>query len=201
VNGNSVSTDNFQPAAIDTGTTLVAGPTSVIQNIYSQIPGSAPFSESEGFFTYRKSIYYKNQVRYVSIDFSLACNSRVNVSLTFGTGKAWPISNDDFNHGSVGGGNCVGAFYAVDTQQGNPDWIVGDAFLKNVMSVYRYRPASVGFAQLANGITTKLASGPVPSASVSNDPNGAVSHLSLRSGVGMTAAMFVSIILGAMLLF
>jgi hypothetical protein len=34
--------------------------------------------------------------------------------------------------------------------QGGPDWVIGDAFLKNVYSVFRFSPGpSVGFAQLA----------------------------------------------------
>ena len=41
-------------AAIDTGTTLVGGPLSAIQNIFAQIPGSAPGTGSwEGYYTYR----------------------------------------------------------------------------------------------------------------------------------------------------
>lgn len=41
-------------AAIDTGTTLVGGPPSVIQNVYAQIPGSqAGTGNWEGYWTYR----------------------------------------------------------------------------------------------------------------------------------------------------
>ena len=41
-------------AAIDTGTTLVGGPSSAIQNIFAQIPGSAPGTGSwDGYYTYR----------------------------------------------------------------------------------------------------------------------------------------------------
>jgi hypothetical protein len=42
-------------AAIDTGTTLVAGPAAGIAAIYAQIPGSQPGTGSwEGFYKYRK---------------------------------------------------------------------------------------------------------------------------------------------------
>lgn len=57
VNNNSVTlptgTDAY--SAIDTGTTLVGGPTAAIQALYAQIPGSAPGTGNyEGYFTYRK---------------------------------------------------------------------------------------------------------------------------------------------------
>jgi cathepsin D len=35
-----------------------------------------------------------------------------------------------------------------------PSWIIGDTFLKNVYSVFRANPASVGFAQLASGLNS-----------------------------------------------
>lgn len=57
VQGNAITlptgTDSY--SAIDTGTTLVGGPTSSIQAIYAQIPGSAPATGNyEGYYTYRK---------------------------------------------------------------------------------------------------------------------------------------------------
>lgn len=57
VQGNAVTlptgTDSY--SAIDTGTTLVGGPTAAIQSIFAQIPGSAPGTGSyEGYYTYRK---------------------------------------------------------------------------------------------------------------------------------------------------
>ena len=41
-------------AIIDTGTTLIGGPTSGVQNLYAAIPGSQALGgEMEGFFAYR----------------------------------------------------------------------------------------------------------------------------------------------------
>lgn len=57
VQGNSISlpSGSGSYAAIDTGTTLVAGPASGIAAIYAQIPGSSPGTgEWEGFYSYRK---------------------------------------------------------------------------------------------------------------------------------------------------
>ena len=41
---------------VDTGTTLIGGPTSGVQNLYAAIPGSQALGgEMEGFFAYRAS--------------------------------------------------------------------------------------------------------------------------------------------------
>lgn len=58
VNGKSVtiSTGNAALSAIDTGTTLIGGPTDGVQNLYAAIPGSQALSGSmEGFFAFRES--------------------------------------------------------------------------------------------------------------------------------------------------
>ena len=58
VQGNSVSlpSGSASYAAIDTGTTLVGGSSSQIQNIYAQIPGSQPGTGNwQGFWLYRTS--------------------------------------------------------------------------------------------------------------------------------------------------
>jgi hypothetical protein len=43
-------------AAIDTGTTLIGGPTAVVTEIYSKIPDSQPLSgQMQGYFSIRKT--------------------------------------------------------------------------------------------------------------------------------------------------
>ena len=53
---------------------------------------------------------------------------------------------------SNGAQMCVGGIFDVGSTVGSgagaPAWIVGDTFLKNVYSVYRANPPSVGFAAL-----------------------------------------------------
>lgn len=52
----SLSSGAASYAAIDTGTTLVGGPQSVIAELYAAIPGSSPATgEWEGYYQYRKS--------------------------------------------------------------------------------------------------------------------------------------------------
>nr|GAT55743.1 acid protease [Mycena chlorophos] len=134
VQGNSVSidtsgTDSY--AAIDTGTTLVGGPPDDIANIYAQIPNSqAGTGNYEGYYLY-------------------PCDTDVTVTLSFG-GTAWAVSPADFELQEVSRGTCVGSFFTLTTGDSAPSWIVGDTFLKNVYSVFRYSPASVGFAALSD---------------------------------------------------
>jgi cathepsin D len=133
VQGNAVTlptgTDSY--SAIDTGTTLVGGPTSAIQAIYAQIPGSAPGTGNyEGYYTY-------------------PCNTDVNVAISFG-GPSWSVSPADFKLAQVSNSECVGAFFELQTGSSAPSWIVGDTFLKNVYSVFRFNPPSVGFATLSD---------------------------------------------------
>jgi cathepsin D len=56
VQGSSITVPSGSSsfAAIDTGTTLVGGPSNVIAEIYAQIPGSQAGSGNfEGYYTYR----------------------------------------------------------------------------------------------------------------------------------------------------
>jgi len=56
VNSNSVTlpSASSSQAAIDTGTTLVGGPSSVISALYAQIPGSSPGTGNyQGYYIYR----------------------------------------------------------------------------------------------------------------------------------------------------
>ncbi|KAL6299535.1 aspartic peptidase domain-containing protein [Sparassis latifolia] len=159
-------------AAIDTGTTLVGGPASVIAAIYAEIPGSAPGTGNlQNFYTY-------------------PCSTSVNVTLTFGASAiAWPISPADFAFEQASGGTCVGAFFAVDVQGSSaPAWIVGDTFLKNVYAVFRASPASVGFARLSstalamNGVNSATPSATVGSAAATASGTAKSTHNGSSSG-------------------
>jgi len=133
VQGNSITmpsgSDSY--AAIDTGTTLVGGPSDQIANIYAQIPDSQPATGNyEGYYTY-------------------PCDTSVTVTLSFG-GRSWTVSPADFQSQEISRGTCLGAFFSLTTGDSAPAWIVGDAFLKNVYSVFRFNPPSIGFASLSD---------------------------------------------------
>lgn len=146
VQGNTVSVGSSTLAAIDTGTTLIAAPSTVAANIWAQVPGSVALTgEYEGLFAF-------------------PCNTDVTVTMSFG-GSAWTINPADMNIGSVpssisgtSSGLCAGGIFDIGTSVGSgsgvPTWIIGDTFLKNVYSVFRANPAAVGFAELASGLST-----------------------------------------------
>ncbi|KAG6820410.1 hypothetical protein H0H93_000917 [Arthromyces matolae] len=149
-NGESISipsgTDSY--AAIDTGTTLVGGPSKYLSQFYAQIPGAtAGTGNFQGYYTY-------------------PCDTTVNPTMSFG-GKDWPISEADFRLTQLSQDTCLGAFFELTTGSSAPSWIVGDTFLKNVYSVFRYNPASVGFAELSDlALAYNGADTPVPSATI-----------------------------------
>ncbi|GLB45046.1 putative peptidase A1 family protein [Lyophyllum shimeji] len=132
-----ISTGPASLAAIDTGTTLIGGPTNDVKAIWAAVPGSQSVASMPGFF-------------------SFPCTTQVSVTLSFG-GKAWPINVADMNLGrlSQGSSQCVGGIFDLSMGSnivsggGNPNWVVGATFLKNVYSVYRSNPPSIGFAQLS----------------------------------------------------
>ncbi|KAG1728181.1 aspartic peptidase domain-containing protein [Suillus paluster] len=148
VQGNSISISSGTTAAIDTGTTNIAGPTSAIQAIYAQIPNSQPATgDWVGYY-------------------SFPCSTTVNVELSFG-GSTWSISPADFTVAQTTSSECIGAFFEADISGGSPTWIIGDTFLKNVYSVFRYNPPSIGFANLSSiAIAENGAGGTVPSATI-----------------------------------
>ncbi|KAG1854827.1 aspartic peptidase domain-containing protein [Suillus subalutaceus] len=148
VQGNSVSITSGTTAAIDTGTTNIAGPASSVEAIYAQISGSQPATgEWEGYYSY-------------------PCSTTVNVEFSFG-GATWSMSPADFAFTQTSSTECIGAFFEATTGTGSPTWIIGDAFLKNVYSVFRYNPASIGFASLSSvAIAENGAGGAVPSATI-----------------------------------
>ncbi|SCV67217.1 BQ2448_5863 [Microbotryum intermedium] len=149
INGTNVTmpTDAQPLVAIDTGTTLIGGPQSVVSQVYAGIPGALA---ATGQYTGTHILISTNAGYY-----SYPCASKINVSLTFGN-NTWPIASDDFNLGPFGTTNnvstCLGAFFDLSLSSTSKiSWVIGAAFLKNVFSVYRANPPSVGFALLSNG--------------------------------------------------
>ncbi|GAA5894553.1 pepsin-like aspartic protease [Sporobolomyces salmoneus] len=142
INGTNVTSTSGggepQYVAIDTGTTLIGGPREVVGNLYSQVEGAQAA-------TGRYSGYY-----------SYPCEHDVEVTLTFG-GVAYNMSSSDFNLGPFGvdsttnRSTCLGAFFDLSFGSSSKvSWVIGASFLKNVYSVYRASPPSVGFATLSN---------------------------------------------------
>jgi cathepsin D len=164
VNGKSATLPSGNLAAIDTGTTLIGGPSAAVSAIYAQIPGSQPLTGNlVGFYGF-------------------PCTANVSLTFAFG-GKSWPINPQDMNLGRVSTGSniCAGGIFDltagsnIGTGGGNPNWVVGATFLKNVYSVFRYQPAAIGFAELSS---VAGGSSGTPSGGGNNNNNGAGSSQS-----------------------
>lgn len=77
--------------------------------------------------------------------------------MSFG-GKAWPINAKDMNLGRVSTASsiCAGGIFDLTAGSnigvggGNPSWVVGATFLKNVYSIFRSQPPAIGFAELSS---------------------------------------------------
>ena len=86
--------------------------------------------------------------------------------MSFG-GRNWPISEADFRLTQLSNGQCLGGFFELTTGRSAPSWIFGDTFLKNVYSVFRYNPPSVGFAELSDmAVAQSNARAPVPTPTI-----------------------------------
>lgn len=135
INGQVLSTGKNLSAIIDTGSTLLTGPTEQVKAFYSHIPGSSPtsYEGTDGFY-----------------QFPCANADQFDVQLTF-NGVSYPIDYDDMifrpvtnGTADIEDGMCFGAMFGYDFD--NINWIIGDTFLKNVVSVFQYDPPAVGFA-------------------------------------------------------
>lgn len=192
-------------SAIDTGTTLIGGPSAEVAAFWAKVPGSqsADSAGMQGFYTYREScslplIFLQLTERQIHS----ACDTTLSVSLSFG-GKAWPIDPVDMTLGQISArsADCLGGIFdlsmgsSIVSGRGNPAWVVGATFLKNVYSVYRSDPPSVGFAQLSDLAGGSGAPGTgTAGTTTSKKGNGAGRR---AADVGMGAA--VAMIVGAML--
>lgn len=128
VNGYTVAS-SFK-TIIDSGTTIIFGPSGSVKGLYDKIGGQAMTGQLAGYYEF-------------------PCNNVPKVSFKWG-GKAWAISESSFNLGlvSTGSSMCVGAIAAQDLSLGDDVWLLGDSFMTEVYTVFDMNNNQVGFAQL-----------------------------------------------------
>ncbi|KAG8735641.1 Type I transmembrane sorting receptor [Ceratobasidium sp. 428] len=118
---------------IDSGTTLIVGPKDSVDSFWKAAGGEqcdAKVCGGDGFYTYD-------------------CASPPSVAFKFGD-ASFAMSPDTMTIGTTDDSKktCVGAIMAADGVP-NDAWIVGDAFMRNVYTVFDADNAQVGFAKLA----------------------------------------------------
>jgi len=133
MNGHLIGA-NDSIAALDIATSFILGPTSVVNNFYAQVPGAKlGTGQLTGFWI-------------------LPCSNNKGAALSFTiNGVDYPISVADW----IWPYNpevdlCIGRLGAFEGTR--VQWVLGDSFLKNVYTVYRFDPPSVGFAQLSPAV-------------------------------------------------
>ncbi|KAJ3806684.1 acid protease [Lentinula lateritia] len=136
ISGASIASDGTTTVSdfatiIDSGTTIMYGPPSVVKQFYAQVSGSKLYDSANGFY-------------------SFPCESAPEVSFSWG-GDSFTVSADNFNLGttSSGASTCVGALAAEDLGFGDNTWLLGDSWMKNVYTVFSFSKTAVGFANLA----------------------------------------------------
>ncbi|EKM60319.1 uncharacterized protein PHACADRAFT_132810 [Phanerochaete carnosa HHB-10118-sp] len=127
--GTTTTNSGFN-TIIDSGTTLMYAPQAHVSAFYAAIPGSFEFDYEHGYYAY-------------------PCGSLPTVTFNWG-GKAWEVTEANFNLGPVGGNLCAGALAVASRSLGLDDntWLLGDAFMKNVYTTFSFDQNAVGFATL-----------------------------------------------------
>ncbi|CCA76595.1 related to aspartic protease [Serendipita indica DSM 11827] len=127
-----------QSAAIDMGIEGIGGPSSVLDQFYSLIPGATRSQISSSLYV-------------------IPCNTTVQATLMFG-GRTYTMQASDLIGSKLSGGQqCIGTFFVLTPRNDLPSsdmpaWRIGSAFLKNVYTVLQSEPAAIGFATLRDNV-------------------------------------------------
>lgn len=143
VNSNDLSLSDTDKVAVDTGTTLIGAPTTVVEAIYAQIPGSSPLGSDSGYYQF-------------------PCSTDANATIHLGD-QLYDLTSADLIAGTIdsSGETCMGSFFSVGSDENDElQYILGDTFLTKVYTVFSNTgsTAQVGFASLADGLGTQTTS-------------------------------------------
>lgn len=132
---------------MDTGTSIIYGPRKAVAELFSNVPGATLLNTSSDATSAEGS----NDI------YMIPCPSGDNeIKLSFKFGNTdYSISHVDLVSikSDSAAGMCASSIQGMDSGASMGEgmynsWLLGDAFLKNVYSVYRYEPPSVGLAKL-----------------------------------------------------
>ncbi|KAJ7875523.1 acid protease [Mycena olivaceomarginata] len=128
--GSSTAVSGIQ-TIIDSGTTLMYGPAADVKKIFAKVTGSKVYDSTNGYYSY-------------------PCATPPTIAFSWG-GSDWAISADNLNLGQTESGSkdCVASLAAQDLGLGDGVFLLGDAFMKNVYTVFDADQEAVGFAELA----------------------------------------------------
>ncbi|KAK7001533.1 acid protease [Favolaschia claudopus] len=133
VQGQAIDiTNSTKLAAFDVGSMSIGGPPEDVKAIWAAVPGSSAAASPSGYYQF-------------------PCDTELNVTVSFG-GRIWRISPSDLNLETISGTQnlCLGGIYALgNLDTSKPYWYFGISFLRNVYTVFRQSPPSVGFAELS----------------------------------------------------
>ncbi|KAG0149182.1 hypothetical protein CROQUDRAFT_654008 [Cronartium quercuum f. sp. fusiforme G11] len=130
MNEQRVGDQSIFETIIDSGTTIMYGPTSAVQDLYARINGSL-YDEDQGLWKY-------------------PCEITPKISFSWDDGKHWEVNPERFSLGTTteDPDSCIGAVSSQSLGLHKDTWLLGDSFMTCVYSVFDFGENTVGFATL-----------------------------------------------------
>ncbi|KAA8909821.1 hypothetical protein TRICI_004354 [Trichomonascus ciferrii] len=132
--GKKIDFGEKRSCIVDTGTTLIVMPKDDAKKVHEKIDGMHTDGEN----------------------YAVPCNTNVTFEFEF-NGKKWAMSSKDFIGPELdeNDGYCATNIQGLDIPNQSKQWILGDAFLKSVYSVFDMDNQKVGFAKKSSSKTNE----------------------------------------------
>lgn len=137
VNDKKIDPKGATAAFVDTGNTLLYAPAALIAEIYAGVPFTIPASgDLQDLVVF--DCDGNNPLDTVKSKLG-------SVALTFG-GKDFTIAPEDLLRVAVSETQCVGTIGPLTINYPGVDWVIGDVFMKNVVTAFKLEPLQIGFS-------------------------------------------------------